>query len=78
MLKEIDKETRQRVACYMTCSENKCISAAWRRDNFKEQNFTVEEAIRNMENIGVEIQCDQGNIRIDGELMKNGKQHRGH
>ena len=31
-----------------------------------------------MENIGVEIQCDQGNTRIDGELMKDGKQHRGY
>ena len=31
LLKDIYKETRPRVACYMACSENKWISASWRR-----------------------------------------------
>ena len=34
-LKDIYKETRLRIACYMVCSENKWISAAWRKENTK-------------------------------------------
>ena len=34
-LRDIYKEMRLRVACYMACSENKWISAAWRRENAK-------------------------------------------
>ena len=45
-LKNIYKETRLRVACYMAWSENKWISATWKRENTKEENSIVEEAIR--------------------------------
>ena len=61
-LKDIYKETRLRVACYMACSENKWISAAWRRENTKEENSIVEEAMKTMEDVGVEIQFEGGNI----------------
>ena len=54
-LKDIHKETRLRVTCYMACSENKWISAAWRRGNTKEEN-SIEEAMKTIEDVGVEIQ----------------------
>ena len=57
-LKDIYKETRLRVACYMACSENKWISAAWRRENTKEEDFIVEEAMKTVEDVGVEIQFE--------------------
>ena len=71
-LKDIYKETRLRVACYMACSENKWISAAWRRENTKEENSIVEEAMKTMNNVGVEIQFEGGNTWKDGQLI-NGR-----
>ena len=56
----------------MVCSDNKWISAAWRRENAKEANSIVEEAIKLMEDVEVEIQFKEGNIRIDGELINKG------
>ena len=37
-LRDIYKETRLRVACYMTCLQNKWIKFAWRRDQGGEFN----------------------------------------
>ena len=71
-LKDIYKDIRLRVACYMACSENRWISAVWRRENTKEENSIVEEAIPTMDDVGVEIQFEGGNIWIDGELINGG------
>ena len=71
-MKDIYKETGLRVACYMACSKNKWISAAWRRENTKEENSIVEEAMKTMNNVGVEIQFEGGNTWKDGELI-NGR-----
>ena len=60
------------VACYMACSENRWISAAWRREKYKDENSIVEEATKTMENIGVGIQFEEGGIRIDGEQIDGG------
>ena len=68
-LKDIYKETRLRVACYMACLENKWISAGWRRKNTKQGNSVVEEAMKTMGDVGIEFQFDEGNIQIDGELI---------
>ena len=68
-LKAICKEARLRVACYMTCSKNKWISTAWRRENTKEENSIVEEAMKTMDHVGVEIEFEGGKIWIDGELI---------
>ena len=70
--RDIYKETRLRVACYMACLENKWIKVAWRRENTKKENSIVEEAMKMMEDVEVEIQFEEGNIRIDGELIEEG------
>ena len=57
-LRDIYKETRLRVACYLTCLENKWIKAAWRRENIKEENSIVEEAMKTMGDVEVEIQFE--------------------
>ena len=72
LLKDIYKDTRLRVACYMACSKNKWISAAWRTENTKEENSIVEEAMKVMDNVGVEIQSERDNIWIDGQLIDGG------
>ena len=57
-LRDIYKETRLRVACYLTSLENKWIKAAWRRENIKEENSIVEEAMKTMGDVEVEIQFE--------------------
>ena len=69
-LRDIYKETRVRVTCYMACLENKWIKAAWRRQNTKEENSIEEEAMKTMEDVEVEIQFEEGIIWIDGELIE--------
>ena len=71
-LRDIYKETRLSVACYMACLENKRIKAAWRRENTKEENSIVDDAMKTMEDVKVEIQFEEGNNWIDGELIDEG------
>ena len=56
----------------MACLQNKWIKAARRREHTKEENSIVEEAIKTMEDVEVEIQFEEGNIQIDGELTEDG------
>ena len=72
-MKDIYKETRLRVAYYMACSENKWINVAWKRENTKEENSIVEEAMKTTEDVGEEIQFEGSNIWIDGELIDGGR-----
>ena len=71
-LRDVYKETGLRVACYMACLKNKWIKPGWRRENTKEENSIVEEAIKTMEDVEVEIQFEERNIWIDGELIEEG------
>ena len=48
---------------------NKWISTAWGRENAKEENSIVEEAMKTMEDVGAEIRFEGDNIWIDGELI---------
>ena len=54
-LKDIYKETRLRIACHMACSENKWISAAWRRENTKGEDSVVQEEAKTMDKVEAEI-----------------------
>ena len=53
----------------MACSENKWISTAWRRQNTKEKNSIVDEAMKTMDDVGVKIKFEEGNVRIDADLI---------
>ena len=66
------RETRMRVACYMACSENKWIKAAWARELKKEESSIVEEAMITASNAGFDIEFEEGNIKINGELIEGG------
>ena len=70
MFKDIYKETSLIVAWHIACPENKWMSSAWRRENTKEENSIVEEAMKAIDNIGVDIQFEEGNIWRVGELME--------
>ena len=61
-LRDIYKETKLRVTCYMACLQNKWIKAAQRGENTKKENSLVEEAIKTMEDVEAKIQFKEGNI----------------
>ena len=61
-MRDVYQETRLRVACYMACSTNSWIQAAWRREMMKEENAIVTEAVKIMEDVGVRIQFEEGSI----------------
>ena len=72
LLRDIYKETRLRVTCYMACLENKWIKAGWRGENTKEEDSIVEETMKTMKDVEVEIQFEEGSIWIDGEPIEEG------
>ena len=47
LLRDMYKETRLCVACYMAKSTRRRIEAAWRRDTIKEENTIVVELVEN-------------------------------
>ena len=59
-MRDVYQEARLRVACYMACSTNSWIQAAWRREMMKEENAIVREAVKIMEDVGVRIQFEEG------------------
>ena len=71
-VRDIYKETRMGVACYMACSENRWISDVWKRQTVKQQSSIIQEPIQRMEDVGEEIEFEEGNIHIDGELTNQG------
>ena len=71
-MRDVYQETRLRAACYMACSTNSWIQAAWRREMMKEDNAIVTETVKIMEDVGVRIQFEEGSILIDGEVIEAG------
>ena len=69
-MRDVYKETRVRVTCYMLKSENPWIQSAWRRELLKEGNAVVREAITVMEEVGKSIQFEERNIRLEEELIE--------
>ena len=45
LLRDMYKETRLCVACYMAKSTSRWIEAAWRRETIKEENTIVAELV---------------------------------
>ena len=71
-MRDVYQETRLRVPCYMACSTNRWIRAAWRREMMKEENAIVTEVVKTIEDVGVRIQFEEGSISIDGEVTEGG------
>ena len=68
-MRDVYKETRLRVACYMAKSNNRWIKAAWKREAIKEENAIVMESIMTMEEVGIRLQFEGQSIRIDDEKI---------
>ena len=71
-IRDVCHKMKLRVACYMACSTNSWIQAAWRRQMKKEENAIVTKAVQIMEDVGVRIQFEEGSISIDGKVIEGG------
>ena len=68
-MRDVHKETRLRVACYMSRSENRSIQASWRRETLKEENAVVTEARTTMEEAGITLEFKNNMIQLNGEKI---------
>ena len=69
-MRDVYKETRLRMACYMSKSENKWIQAVWRRETLKEENAVVTEARTTMEKGGMRLKYEDNAIQLDGARIE--------
>ena len=69
-VRDVYKETRLRVACYMSKSTSQWIKAAWRREQLKEENAIIAECLTIMEEVEVRMRFEGGNIRLDDEVVE--------
>ncbi len=75
-MRDVYKETRLRVACYMAKSTNRWIKAAWRREQMKEENAIVMESIMTMNEVGVRLRFEGDSIRLDDEIIDDDREYR--
>ena len=73
-LRDVYKETRLRVACYMAKSNNQWIETAWTREVIKEDNAIVMESIKTMEEVGVRLRFKGRSIRLDDEVIDEARE----
>ena len=63
-MRNVYKETRLRVVCYMSKSENRWIQATWRRETLQAQNPIVTEARTTMEEVGRKLKFEDNTIQL--------------
>ena len=64
-MRNVYKETRLRVVCYMSKSENRWIQATWRRETLQAQNPIVTEARTTMEEVGRKLKFEDNTIQLE-------------
>ena len=68
-LRDVYKETKLRVACYMAMSRSQWIQAAWEREAEKEYTSIKREAQEAMIEIGLAIDFEEGKVILGGERL---------
>ena len=69
-IRDVHEETRLRVACYMSKSENRWIQAAWSRETLKVENAVVTEARTTMEEVGMRLKFEDNAMQLNGEQIR--------
>ena len=69
-MKDVYKETRPCIVCYMLKSLNRWIKAAWRREQLKEENAIIAECLTIIEEVGVRLRFEGDNLRLDEQLIE--------
>ena len=68
-LREVYKETRLRVACYMVTSANIWIKATWRSETMKESSSIKDEAIGTIKAVGKTLDFEGESVILEGEKI---------
>ena len=68
-LRDVYKETKLRVTCYMAMSQSQWIQAAWERETEKEYTSIKREAQEAMIEIGLAIDFEEGKVILEGERL---------
>ena len=76
-IQDVYKETRLRVACYMSKSENMWIQAACRRETLKVENAVMIGAQTTMEEVGMRLKFEDNAIQLDGYRLKRSRNRHG-
>ena len=69
-MRDVHEETRLRVGCYMSKSENRWIQAAWSRETLKVENAVVTEARTTMEEVGMRLKFEDNAMQLNGEQIR--------
>ena len=69
-MRDVHEETKLRVACYMSKSENRWIQAAWSRETLKVANAVVTEARTTMEEVGMRLKFEDNAMQLNGEQIR--------
>ena len=68
-LRDVYKDTKLRVACYMAMSQSQWIQAAWERETEKEYTSIKREAQEAIIEIGLAIDFEEGKVILEGERL---------
>ena len=68
-MRDVYKETRLRVTCYMAKSINEWIKVAWKRETLKDENSIIDEAVATMAQLGADIQFEDNAVKLGGERI---------
>ena len=68
-MRDVYKDIRLRVTCYMAKSTNEWIKVAWKRDTLKNENSMIDEAVATMAQLGADIQFEDNAVKLGGERI---------
>ena len=69
LLRNMYKERRLHVACYMAKLTNQWIEAAWKRETIKKENTIILESVKTMEKVEVRLHFEGKLIRLADEVI---------
>ena len=68
-MRDVYKETRLKVTCYMAKSTNEWIKVAWKREMLKNENSMRDEAVAMMAQLGADIQFEDNAVKLGGKRI---------
>lgn len=68
-MRDVYKETRLRVACYMAKSTNRWIETAWLREMTKDNNAIVVESVTTMHEVGLRLSFEENSIQLGDDVF---------
>ena len=68
-MRDVYKETRLRVTCYMAKSTNEWITDAWKKETLKDENSMIDEVVAMMAQLRADIHFGDNAVKLGGERI---------